>query len=77
MNATDIEKCLSSSQKRAIQKSIKDYIYNEIYSETRDEAIKIAKQWVKENQELIRETVDIEMKKRIPQVVKSIRVGEY
>ena len=65
----DVEKLLTAANKREARQAISDWLNNELRSEIRSEVEKIAKEWVKENRSDLKKQFEIEMKKRVPDMV--------
>ncbi len=72
MNKQEIESLITESQKKKIRLEIRGWIDDFIHSEVRDRGHKLAEKWFIDNESLVREMFDEEMKKAIKPAIRNI-----
>jgi hypothetical protein len=70
MDNIDIKKCITAAQQRQLKEEVRRYIRDEIIAEAQEEAVKLAKEWLRANRQFVKEVVADEMVKQVKARVK-------
>ncbi len=66
----DIDKIITEGNKRALRKSMSDWIENELQHEARGACEEAARHWMKQNKSKVEQMFSDEIEKRMPKIVK-------